>query len=579
MTLEWEAVEKDVKDTNTAPEQKILATMTEETGACASINPSKTDELIGLMTEMMKLMKEDKERTTVSSRYQPRGRGGYGRGQRGGNQKDLQCWAYGLCRKPSCVLDMWETEAHKQILQPRSDCEFIVDTDASDFGIGAVLSQIQNEKEVVIAYSSRTLSKSERNYCTTRKELLALVFFIKQYRHYLYGKKFRARTDHKALKWLFSMKEPEGQTARWITQLSEYEFSIEHREGKRHRNADGMSRIPCHQCGNDENITSAVNRQFCYVQNDTSRRQQELVIKNDTSAGSGTACCSSRITDTSSTLRDQSSNDSFQKAQQEQDKDIYMVLSWDIGNRRPEFRDVEGKSPVVKDLWSKFDQLVLHNEMLYIRWENARKEEYKLKMVVPRKLVNEILYNLHTSPLGGHLGVGQRLSQNHTAPVIAEILIDQFISRFGAPFQLHSDQGPEFESRLISELCKLLGIDKTRTTTYHPQSDGQVERFNRTLLSMLSKYVKENQRDWDVHLQKVMMGYRTSEHESTKFSPAYVLFGRELRLPLDVQYQLPDGSTAKNASEYVTRTKERFLQAYEVVRENLGLSKNNERSL
>ncbi|VDI48099.1 Hypothetical predicted protein [Mytilus galloprovincialis] len=123
--------------------------------------------------------------------------------------------------------------------------------------------------------------------------------------------------------------------------------------------------------------------------------------------------------------------------------------------------------------------------------------------------------------------------KNHTAPVIAEILIDQFISRFGAPFQLHSDQGPEFESRLISELCKLLGIDKTRTTTYHPQSDGQVERFNRTLLSMLSK---------------------------------------ELRLPLDVQYQLPDGSTAKNASEYVTRTKERFLQAYEVVRENLGLS-------
>ncbi|CAG2188637.1 unnamed protein product [Mytilus edulis] len=88
-----------------------------------------------------------------------------------------------------------------------------------------------------------------------------------------------------------------------------------HIEGKkRHRNADGMSRIPCHQCGNDENINSAVNRQFCYVQNDTSRRQQELVIKNDTSAGSGTACCSSRITDTSSTLREQSSsNDSFQK--------------------------------------------------------------------------------------------------------------------------------------------------------------------------------------------------------------------------------------------------------------------------
>ncbi|CAC5421948.1 unnamed protein product [Mytilus coruscus] len=180
------------------------------------------------------------------------------------------------------------------------------------------------------------------------------------------------------------MKEPEGQTARWITHLSEYEFSIEHREGKLHRNADGMSRIPCHQCGNDENniATSAVNRQFCYVQNDTMRRHQELVNKNDISDGSRTACCSSRITDTSSTLRDQSSYNNFQKAQQEQDKDIHVVLSWDIGNKRPEFRDVEGKSPVVKDLLSKFDQLVLHNEMLYIRWENSRKKEYKLKMVV-----------------------------------------------------------------------------------------------------------------------------------------------------------------------------------------------------
>ncbi|CAC5412640.1 unnamed protein product [Mytilus coruscus] len=385
---------------------------------------------------------------------------------------------------------------------PRSDCEFIVDTDASDFRICAVLSKIQNEKEIVKAYSSRTLSKSERNYCTTRKELLALVFFIKQYRHYLYGKKFRARTDHKALKWLFSLTEPEGQTARWIPQLLEYAFSIE------------------------EKVNVIEMRTECV---------EYLAINvNDTSDGSGTACCSSRITDTSSTLRDQSSYESFQKAQLEQDQDIHVVLSWDIGNRRPVFREVEGKSPVVKDLWSKFDQLALPN-MLYIRREDTKNEEHTLKMIVPRKLVKEILYNLHSSPLGGHLGVSKifgKVSErfywfgmrrdvenyvpycvecvtrknpsrraraplqphysgapfekiainilgvpmsdqgnrfivvigdyfskwaeafplkNHTAPVIAEILNDQSISRFGAPFQLHSDHGPKFESRLIFE--------------------------------------------------------------------------------------------------------------------------------
>ncbi|CAC5368328.1 unnamed protein product [Mytilus coruscus] len=410
---------------------------------------------------------------------------------------------------------------------PRSDCEFIVDTDASDFGICAVLSQIQNEKEVVRAYSSRTLSKSEKNYCTTRKELLALVFFIKQYRHYLYGKKFRARTDHKALKWLFSMKEPEGQTARWITQLSEYEFSIEHREGKRHRNADGMSRIPCHQCCNDENniATSAVNRQFCYVQNDTIRRQQELVNKNDTSDGSGTACCSSRITDTSSTLRDQSSYNSFQKAQQEQDKDIHVVLSWDIGNRRPVFRDVEGKSPVVKDLWIKFDQLVLHNEMLYIRCKNARKEEYKLKMVVPRKLVNEILYNLHTSPLGGHLGVSKTFGK-----------VSERFYWFG--------MRRDVENYVANCVKRVTRKNPSRTARAPLQPHYSGAPFEKIAIDIF----------------EVPMSVKGTD----------LLW--ELRLPLDVQYQLPDGSTAKNASEYVTRTKERFLQAYEVVRQNLGQS-------
>jgi hypothetical protein len=77
-------------------------------------------------------------------------------------------------------------------------------------------------------------------------------------------------------------------------------------------------------------------------------------------------------------------------------------------------------------------------------------------------------------------------------------------------------------------MCRIVNIDKNRTTAYHSQSDGQVERFNMTLLAMLSKYVQHNQNDWDVHLQKVMMGYRTSEHESTKYTPAFVLFGREL---------------------------------------------------
>ena len=127
---------------------------------------------------------------------------------------------------------------------PVDDGEFIVDCDVSDSGIGAVLSQVQDGVERVIAYGSRTLKKAEQNYCVTDKELLALKFFVERYKHYLLGRHFLVRTDHQALKWLFTLKEPKGRIARWIEVLSAFDFSIEYRPGNRHGNADRMSR--CH---------------------------------------------------------------------------------------------------------------------------------------------------------------------------------------------------------------------------------------------------------------------------------------------------------------------------------------------
>ena len=127
---------------------------------------------------------------------------------------------------------------------PSFDEGFILDTDASNVGIGAVLSQVQDGKERVIAYGSRTLTKAERKYSTTKKEMLAFVYFSKYFRHYLYGKQFVARTDHGALKWLHNFKEPEGQVARWLEQLGEFDFVVEHRPGVKHGNADAMSRSP-----------------------------------------------------------------------------------------------------------------------------------------------------------------------------------------------------------------------------------------------------------------------------------------------------------------------------------------------
>ena len=116
--------------------------------------------------------------------------------------------------------------------------------DASDTGIGAVLSQQDDEgRERVIAYGSRVLSKAERRYCVTRWELLAVVMFTRQYHPYLMGRRFLLRTDYGSLTWLRNFREPEGQLARWLERLEELEFDIVHRQGKKHTNADALSRI------------------------------------------------------------------------------------------------------------------------------------------------------------------------------------------------------------------------------------------------------------------------------------------------------------------------------------------------
>ena len=134
---------------------------------------------------------------------------------------------------------------------PDFTISFVLDTDASNDGIGAVLSQVEAGKEIVIAYASQVLSKAERGYCVTRRELLAVVTFLQQFRAYLLGRHFVVWTDHGSLTWLRNFKNPEGQLARWLEQLQEYDFSIVHRPGRRHHNADALSRIPCRQCGRE----------------------------------------------------------------------------------------------------------------------------------------------------------------------------------------------------------------------------------------------------------------------------------------------------------------------------------------
>jgi len=127
---------------------------------------------------------------------------------------------------------------------PQDEETYYLDTDASDVGLGAVLLQDQNGQEVVLAYASRTLSWPERNYDVTRRELLAVVYGLKDYRQYLLGRHFVIHTDHSALQSLRRTVEPIGQQARWQAFIEQFNFVIMHRPGTKHRNANALPRRP-----------------------------------------------------------------------------------------------------------------------------------------------------------------------------------------------------------------------------------------------------------------------------------------------------------------------------------------------
>lgn len=158
---------------------------------------------------------------------------------------------------------------------------------------------------------------------------------------------------------------------------------------------------------------------------------------------------------------------------------------------------------------------------------------------------------------------------SQTASEIADALVRNWITRYGVPLSIHSDQGRSFESRVFQEVCELFNIKKTRTTPLHPQSNGLVERMNRTILQHLSMFVSDQQDDWDSIVPLFLYAYRTSAHEVTGYTPATMLFGHDLRMPCDLA--LPRASEpTTNPASYVGELRTNLERVHAFARQRLA---------
>ena len=257
----------------------------------------------------------------------------------------------------------------------------------------------------MVIYAGRVLSVNERNYCITRKELLAVVYYLKYFKQYLLGHKFIVRTDHAALTWLWRTPEPVGQNARWLEQLEEYTFEVQHRPGERHGNADAMSRRPClnkpsytacHDVVARTTTADPVDSTGARPDSDPERHEMDELLL-------GPHVRTSVLRDGPADQLIGWTKEEIAAAQRD-DPDIQFIIGLkEKYSKKPAWKVVEGQSAAVKTLWHEFCRRVPRGS-LSRKWTPVYGPNVTLQIIIPRKLRDDFVRLVHSGLIGGHLG-------------------------------------------------------------------------------------------------------------------------------------------------------------------------------
>jgi hypothetical protein len=260
---------------------------------------------------------------------------------------------------------------------PNDEGEYVLDTDGSSTGLGAVLQLRKGEELHVIAYASRCLSRAERNYNTTRRELLAVVFGLKQFWPFLLGRHFLLRVDHSSLTYLRRTPEVMGQAARWLEFIEEFNFTIQHRSGVSHGNCDAFSRRPCSMEEKGE-----PDHPCCRRTRQAERRE-----------AAREAIFSGRKTDEFQDIN----ADAIIEAQQS-DSHLRPVLEAVMkAGPRPPWTEVQSLPENTRALWAQYKSLEMIDGILYRKFYQHNGTVESLQIVMPAKLRKPFLCQLHES--------------------------------------------------------------------------------------------------------------------------------------------------------------------------------------
>jgi len=479
--------------------------------------------------------------------------------------------------------------------------EFFIDVDASDVAAGAVLSQVQNGQERVLAYGHKSFTDAQKRYCTTMKELCALVYFVRKYQDMVWGCHTTVRTDHQALLWLRKVHPAESMLERWYFVLEEAldldcdvqsilesaKWTVQHRAGKKHVNADALSRqrvklkkhhVDCPSCadlfvdGPDRlpkpPVVNAIvfDNAFHLVKTWQSEEEVWKTIIGRVQRGEAppaphefTECSEEiqclvrqwpRLTVVDGLLCWRNKAKKAKVVVPEAHRTTLLKLYHNVPGSLH-----EGASKMLSRIAEKFYwRLMQRDVQLYVfdcdvctQYKTQRKVKEALEplpLAYPNQRVHvDFLGPIQESAAGhAYIFVAVDAFSNYvsawptrgTSAVDAMNCLLDWFSLFGLCGWIHSDRGPAFEAELTSLICHQFGIQHSMSSAYHPQTNGKAEGSVKMIKKALLLHVKTFGTRWDVALKFALMSLRSGINTRTGVSPATLFIGREMRTMSDV---------------------------------------------
>jgi len=479
---------------------------------------------------------------------------------------------------------------------PDPNLPFVVHTDASGFATGAVLQQDQGKGLQPIAFMSKKMLDAETRYPVHEQELLAIINSLSNWRHYLSGRKFTVKTDHKSLQYFKTQPMLSGRQSRWKDVIANFDFDIEYIEGPTNAVADGLSRRPDHQHSSEllggsvvakpSTINSIQQVQPTGGRVVARQASRELILCSIFTQPTSRVSTVTTSTVTTTPLADQlvaaAKVDADYQAEltrprrtrqdphQVKEGRLYyqdrLVVPNDSALRTrilAECHDSAVAGHIGKDrtmeqvkrrfYWKGMDEFVRSYVTSCDACQRNKPSQQapmglSMPLPIPTRPWQQVSMDLITQLPRSRSGKDAIVvfvckltkmvhyvatTTNVTAPELADIFLREVIRLHGVPESILSDRDPRFTANFWRAFWTQLGTTLTMSSSYHPQSDGQTERANRTLEEMLRAFVSFRQDDWDRHLTMAELAVNNAQQTSTGFSPFYLNFGQEVSLPLD----------------------------------------------